>query len=174
MELDSLYMQEIFLMEDTWPHKSILEMRKEFVFCEMGGMPRPLLRSNWAAALITSDQEKERLLNETFNFFQSDEETAEMIEFIKPYVERAGLRNAMKIMNQKYLDVVDEEEAPVSSSLNDTDSEKRKNLNNDNVETEVTGSKESATTRPGPRFVSQIFSMSLKYFLEQTFTGTDS
>ena len=55
MELDSLYMQEIFLMEDTWPHKSILEMRKEFVFCEMGGMPRPLLRSNWAAALITSE-----------------------------------------------------------------------------------------------------------------------
>ena len=69
MELHSLHMQEIFLMEDTWPHKSILEMRKEFVFCEMGGMPRPLLRSNWAAALITSDQEKERLLNETFNFF---------------------------------------------------------------------------------------------------------
>ena len=135
MELDSLYMQEIFLMEDTWPHKSILEMRKEFVFCEMGGMPRPLLRSNWAAALITSDQEKERLLNETFNLFQSDEETAKMIEFIKPYVERAGLMN---------------------------------------VETEVTGSKQSAAMRPGRRFVSKIFSMSSKYFLVKIITGTDS
>ena len=90
-------------------------------------------------------------------------------------MERAGLRDAMKIMNQKYLDVVDEEEAPVSSSLNDTDSEKRKNLNNDNVETDVTGSKESAVIRPGPRFVSQIFLMMLNYFLVQKkITGTDS
>ena len=90
-------------------------------------------------------------------------------------MERAGLRDAMKIMNQKYLDAMDEEEAPVSSSLNDTDSEKRKNLNNDNVETEVAGSKESAAMRSGPRFDSQIFSLSLKYFLvHKIFTGTDS
>ena len=97
----------------------------------MGGMPCPLLRSNCAAALIISDQEKERLLNETFNLFQSDEETAKMIEF----VERAGLMN---------------------------------------VETEVTGSKQSAAMRPGRRFVSKIFSMSSKYFLVKIITGTDS
>ena len=126
MELDNLYMEQIFLMSDTWSHKSILEMRKEFVFCEMGGMTQPLLRSNWAGALNTSDQEKERLLNETFNFFQNDQETMEMIDFIKPYVERAGLRNAMKIMNQRY---PDKDEEP--DHLNDTDSEKRKNLSSD-------------------------------------------
>ena len=33
-------------------------MRKEFVFCELGGMTRPLLRTNWAANLNTSDQVK--------------------------------------------------------------------------------------------------------------------
>ena len=46
--------------------------------------------------------QKERLLNETFNYFLNDKDTSEMIEFIKPYTERAGLRNAMKILNQKY------------------------------------------------------------------------
>merc|ERR1719219_1647681 len=121
--MEQHYGQQVFVMTDTWPHKSILEMQKEFVFSEMGGMTRPLLRSNWAAALNTSDQEKERLLNETFNFFQTDTETMEMIEFIGPYVERAGLRNAMKVLNQKYPGKNEEQD-----SLNDTDSEKRQNL----------------------------------------------
>ena len=46
LELDSVYnnQEEIFLMEDTWSHKNIMEMRKEYVFCEMGGMTSPLLR----------------------------------------------------------------------------------------------------------------------------------
>ena len=88
-----------------------------FVFSEMGGMSRLLLRSNWATSLNTSDQEKERLLNETFNFFQSDDETKEMIKFISPYVEKAGLRNAMKVLNQKYPGKNEDQE-----SLNDTDS----------------------------------------------------
>ena len=63
-------------------------------------------------------------MNETFDFFVNDQETSEMIEFIKPYVEKAGLRNAMKILNQKYLDKEEE------NNFNDTDSEKRKNMNN--------------------------------------------
>ena len=46
-----------------------------------------------------------------------------MIEFIKPHVEKTGLRNALKLMNQKY-PILDEE----ASNYNDTDSEKRKIL----------------------------------------------
>ena len=142
MELDNIYHEEIFLMNDTWPHNNIMEMRKEYVFCEMGGMTRPLLRSNWAGGLNTSDQEKERLLNETFNFFQTDLETQEMIDFIQPYVERAGLRNAMKIMNQKY-PIVDEE----PSHLNDTDSEKRKNIGAGVKEEDVSGATSKETSK---------------------------
>lgn len=122
LALEEQNSRPVFSMEETWPQNT-LEMQKMFVFSEMGGMARPLLRSNWAAALNTSDQEKERLLNETFNFFQSDTETKEMIEFISPYVERAGLRNAMKVLNQKYPGKNEEQE-----NLNDTDSEKRQNL----------------------------------------------
>ena len=51
-------------------YTSKFKVQKMFVFSEMGGMARPLLRSNWAAALNTSDQEKERLLNETFSFLR--------------------------------------------------------------------------------------------------------
>ena len=47
-----------------------------------------------------------------------------MLEVISPYVERAGLRNAMKILHQKYPDTPDRDE----SNDNDTDSEKRKNM----------------------------------------------
>jgi len=122
MSMEEQNSRPVFSMSETWPQNT-LEMQKMFVFSEMGGMARPLLRSNWAAALNTSDQEKERLLNETFHFFQTDTETVEMIEFINPYVERAGLRNAMKVLNQKYPGKNEEQE-----SLNDTDSEKRQNL----------------------------------------------
>jgi hypothetical protein len=122
MALEEQNSRPVFCMSETWTQNT-LEMQKMFVFSEMGGMARPLLRSNWAAALNTSDQEKERLLNETFNFFQTDSETMEMIEFISPYVERAGLRNAMKVLNQKYPGKNEEQE-----NLNDTDSEKRQNL----------------------------------------------
>jgi len=122
MSLEEQNSRPVFSMSETWTQNT-LEMQKMFVFSEMGGMARPLLRSNWAAALNTSDQEKERLLNETFSFFQSDSETMEMIEFIGPYVERAGLRNAMKVLNQKYPGKNEELE-----NLNDTDSEKRQNL----------------------------------------------
>lgn len=122
MSLEEQNSKPVFSMTETWPQNT-LEMQKMFVFSEMGGMARPLLRSNWAAALNTSDQEKERLLNETFNFFQTDSETMEMIEFIGPYVERAGLRNAMKVLNQKYPGKNEEHD-----NLNDTDSEKRQNL----------------------------------------------
>merc|ERR1719400_1824463 len=119
--MEQHYGQQMFLMSETWPHLNITEMQKEFVFSEMGGMTRPLLRSNWAGALNTSDQEKERLLNETFNYFQTDKDTSEMIEFIKPYTERAGLRNAMKILNQKYPEKTEDQE-----NLNDTDSGEEK------------------------------------------------
>lgn len=146
--MEQHYGQQMFLMSETWPHLNITEMQKEFVFSEMGGMTRPLLRSNWAGALNTSDQEKERLLNETFNYFQNDKDTLEMIEFIKPYTERAGLRNAMKILNQKYPEKTED-----LDNLNDTDSEKRKNLTE---ETEESGeevevietSKETSVVRP--------------------------
>ena len=144
--MEQHYGQPVFVMADTWPHKSCLEMQKEFVFSEMGGMARPLLRSNWAGALNTSDQEKERLLNETFNYFQNDKDTSEMIEFIKPYTERAGLRNAMKILNQKYPEKTED-----LANLNDTDSEKRKNLTDENEESgeevEVTSVKRTGPGR---------------------------
>ena len=55
-ELEALYTPELFLMSDTWAAASVPGMRKEFVFCELGGMTRPLLRTNWAANLNTSDQ----------------------------------------------------------------------------------------------------------------------
>lgn len=55
-ELESLHTPELFLMSDTWAAASVPGMRKEFVFCELGGMTRPLLRTNWAANLNTSDQ----------------------------------------------------------------------------------------------------------------------
>jgi len=147
LALEEQHSRPRFSMTETWPQNT-LEMQKMFVFSEMGGMSRPLLRSNWAAALNTSDQEKERLLNETFNFFQSDSETLEMIKFIGPYVERAGLRNAMKVLNQNYPGKNDEQE-----SLNDTDSEKRQNLavddceSSEEVETlEEMNNKETVTT----------------------------
>ena len=146
--MEQHYGQQVFVMTETWPHKSILEMQKEFVFSEMGGMTRPLLRSNWAGALNTSDQEKERLLNETFNYFQTDPDTSEMIEFIKPYTERAGLRNAMKILNQKYPEKTEDLE-----NLNDTDSEKRKLMAEEDESGEEVGetvaSKESSGGRAG-------------------------
>ena len=140
--MEQHYGQQMFAMAETWPHKSILEMQKEFVFSEMGGMDKTLLRSNWAGALNTSDQEKERLLNETFNYFLNDKDTSEMIEFIKPYTERAGLRNAMKILNQKYPEKTEDQE-----NLNDTDSEKRKNLNDEESGEEVEAMN---VRRPGP------------------------
>ena len=49
-----------------------------------------------------------------------------MLEVISPFVERAGLRNAMKILHQKYPETPDREE--MMSNDNDTDSEKRKNM----------------------------------------------
>ena len=55
-ELEALHTPELFLMSDTWAAASVPGMRKEFVFCELGGMTRPLLRTNWAANLNTSDQ----------------------------------------------------------------------------------------------------------------------
>jgi len=149
LALEEQHTKPVFSMAETWTQNT-LEMQKMFVFSEMGGMARPLLRSNWAAALNTSDQEKERLLNETFNFFQQDKETMEMIEFISPYVERAGLRNAMKVLNQKYPGKNEEQE-----SLNDTDSEKRQNLavdevesGGEDVETSEDSSKEPAAVIP--------------------------
>eukprot|EP00092_Neocalanus_flemingeri_P040368 GFUD01043966.1.p1 GENE.GFUD01043966.1~~GFUD01043966.1.p1 ORF type:complete len:1978 (-),score=498.59 GFUD01043966.1:399-6332(-) len=149
LALEEQNSRPVFCMEETWPQNT-LEMQKMFVFSEMGGMARPLLRSNWAAVLNTSDQEKERLLNETFSFFQSDTETVEMIEFISPYVERAGLRNAMKVLNQKYPGKNEEQE-----NLNDTDSEKRQNLaveegeSSEEVEiSEDTASKEVVASAP--------------------------
>ena len=48
-----------------------------------------------------------------------------MLEVISPYVERAGLRNAMKILHQKYPETPDRDE---TRNDNDTDSEKRKNM----------------------------------------------
>jgi len=152
-ELESLHTPELFLMSDTWAAASVPGMRKEFVFCELGGMTRPLLRTNWAANLNTSDQEKERLLNETFSFFSRDPETLEMLEVISPYVERAGLRNAMKILHQKYPETPDREE---TRNDNDTDSEKRKSMSGsgDNTTADETlaslSSKETgAVGRPG-------------------------
>ena len=94
-----------------------------FVFSGTEGMARPLLSSDWAAALNTSDQEKERLLNETFNFSQTDKETKEMIEFTRPCFERTGLRSVMKVSNQKYPG-----RNGGQDNLNDTDSKKRQNL----------------------------------------------
>ena len=49
-----------------------------------------------------------------------------MLEVISPFVERAGLRNAMKILHQKYPETPDREE--MTTNDNDTDSEKRKNM----------------------------------------------
>ena len=77
-----------FRLEDVWPGEE-REMQKMFVFSEMGGMSRALLRftksstrivlkqsplrSTWAAALNTTDQEKERILNLTFAHFERDQ-----------------------------------------------------------------------------------------------------
>ena len=61
-----------FRMDAAWPGEE-KEMQKMFVFSEMGGMSRALLRSTWAAALNTTDQEKERILNLTFAHFERDQ-----------------------------------------------------------------------------------------------------
>ena len=77
-----------------------------------------------------------------------------MLEVISPFVERAGLRNAMKILHQKYPETPDREE--MMSNDNDTDSEKRKNMSGsgDNASADETlpslSSKESVPVgRPG-------------------------
>ena len=76
-----------------------------------------------------------------------------MLEVISPYVERAGLRNAMKILHQKYPETPDREE---TRNDNDTDSEKRKSMSGsgDNTTADETlaslSSKETgAVGRPG-------------------------
>ena len=74
-----------------------------------------------------------------------------MLEVISPYVERAGLRNAMKILHQKYPETLDRDE---TRNDNDTDSEKRKNMSGDNASVDETlpslSSKETVPVgRPG-------------------------
>lgn len=54
--------EEEFCLEEEWAGEEE-EMRKMFVYCQLGGMERALLRSTWAASLNTTDQEKERVLN---------------------------------------------------------------------------------------------------------------
>ena len=39
-ELEVMYSPRGFLMSDTWASAAVPAMRKEFVFCELGGMTR--------------------------------------------------------------------------------------------------------------------------------------
>ena len=39
-ELEVMYSPQGFLMSDTWASTAVPAMRKEFVFCELGGMTR--------------------------------------------------------------------------------------------------------------------------------------
>ena len=75
-----------------------------FIFSGTEGMARPLLSSDQAAALNTSDQEEERLLNEIFNFSQTDKE--------KKYTGRNEVQNDLKDTNSEKGQnlAVDEEE----------------------------------------------------------------
>merc|ERR550525_587357 len=120
-----------FRMDAAWPGEE-KEMQKMFVFSEMGGMCRTLLRSTWAAALNTTDQEKERILNLTFVHFDRDQATQAMLIFIEPHVQTDGLRKAMKVLNQQF-----PERAVGGQTVNDTDSEKqRRDLEEDEEEEE--------------------------------------
>merc|ERR1719273_1289262 len=119
-----------FRMDNVWPGEE-REMQKMFVFSEMGGMSRALLRSTWAAALNTTDQEKERILNLTLAHFERDQGTQAMLSFIEPHVQSEGLRKAMKVLNQQF------PEQAVDGQVNDTDSEKqRRDLEEDEEEEE--------------------------------------
>ena len=107
--------------EEVWGDRGVVaEMRQMFVFSSQGGMTRALLRSTWAAALNTTDHEKERILNRTFVHFEADPRTQAMLAFIAPYVQVDGLRSAMKRLNQRF-PVLEE-----GGEVNDTDSEKQR------------------------------------------------
>jgi hypothetical protein len=107
--------------EEVWGDRGVVaEMRQMFVFCSMGGMTRALLRSSWAAALNTTDHEKERILNRTFVYFEADPRTQAMLACIAPSVQADGLRSAMQRLNQRF-PVLEE-----GGEVNDTDSEKQR------------------------------------------------